>query len=73
MSQARNTTIQSIEEHGNENCHGGLFEVPIHRLDDGIETGKQRRRRQQIRQEINASSPNFRIHQGFAWRMWLHG
>jgi hypothetical protein len=63
---ARHPAIESVEHHGDENRHGRMFEAPGHRLDYGVETGKQRGRRQQVGQHIDAAPTQFGIHQRLA-------
>ena len=55
IGQARHTPIQAIEHHGHEHSGSSYVEVAVHRVDDGIETGKQVGRGEQIGQQIDAA------------------
>ena len=78
IGHPRHATIQAIKHHGHEDCDGSKTKVfagthritrrqralGTHGVDDGIEAGKQVRRRKQIGQKIDATMPDlatFRI------------
>jgi hypothetical protein len=70
---ARHPAVEPVEHHGDENRYRCMFEAPGHGLDYGVETGKQRRRRQQVGQQIDTAPTQFGVHQRLARGNWRHG
>src|SRR4030065_736366 len=40
VSKPRDPSVERVQDHGDENGQGGVFETPVHRLHDGIKSGK---------------------------------
>ena len=72
VGHTRHPPIQAIEHHGDENRHRRALEIALHRLNDGKESGKQRRRRKQVGQYVNTAPLEFRIEQRLAWLAFDH-
>jgi len=51
----RDATVEAVEHHRHEDRRRGLVEAQIHRLHDRIETREQRRRREEIREQVDAA------------------
>src|SRR6185312_8320132 len=54
--EARHAPVQPVEDHGDEDRDTGALEVAVDRRNDGIEAGKQRSRREQVREQVDAAA-----------------
>ena len=58
LGEARYAPVEPVEHHRDEDSDGGVIEPSVHRLHDRIETGEERRGREQIGQQIDAAAPD---------------
>jgi hypothetical protein len=64
VGQARHPAVEAVEHHGDEDRHRRPLEIALHRLDDGIEAGEQRRRGEQVGQDVNAAPRRSGLNKG---------
>ena len=58
MRHARDTAVEPVQHHRNENRDRGVIEIDIHRLHDRVEAREQRGGREQIGQQIDPAAPD---------------
>ena len=53
VREAGDATVHAVEHHGEEDGDGGRSEVPVHRLDDPVEGGEERRGGEGVGENVN--------------------
>src|SRR3989344_5567660 len=57
VGQARDAPVERIQNGGNENGELCIFEIAVHRLHDGVETGEKAGRGEQAGKDVNTPAP----------------